>query len=219
MIELSQASKIYMKEGKRVTALPPFNLHVDEGEFVCVRGPSGSGKSTLLLMVGGMVRPTSGTVRVRGRDIYELTPSERAVWRAENVGFIFQMFHLLPYLNVLDNVTLPAVAGSPGTRDKAVDMLERFGLGDRLRHNPAELSVGERQRVAVARALLKDPAFVLADEPTGNLDAGSAAIIMEYLKEYQQQGGTVLLVTHEQVAAGYAERTVEMSAAVQPVAG
>jgi ABC-type lipoprotein export system ATPase subunit len=210
MIHLDNVSKVYRKGDAEVRALDGFSLHVETGEFVAVRGRSGSGKSTLLLTVGGMVRPTSGSVQIAGSDIYAMSAGARTRWRAEQIGFVFQMFHLLPYLNVLDNVQVPHLAGASASREDARKMLEHFGLGDRLMHNPAELSTGERQRVAVARALITQPRLILADEPTGNLDPDSAHTIMDYLKEYHEQGGTVLLVTHEELAEQYAQRTVEL---------
>ena len=210
MIHLDNVSKVYRKGGAEVRALDGFSLRVEPGEFVAVRGRSGSGKSTLLLTVGGMVRPTSGSVQVADCDIYAMSPGARTRWRAEHIGFVFQMFHLLPYLSVLDNVLVPGLAGAGASRKAATDMLEHFGLGGRLTHNPAELSTGERQRVAIARALIVQPRLVLADEPTGNLDPASARTIMEYLKEYHEQGGTVLLVTHEDLAEQYAQRTVQL---------
>jgi len=210
VIRLTDVSKIYLKDGREIRALDDFSLHVEKGEFVVVRGPSGSGKTTLLLTVGGMIGPSSGTVAVDGRDVYAMSARERASWRAQTVGFVFQMFHLVPYLNVLENVLVPQVAGAKASRRDALDLLERFGVSHRLRHDPGELSTGERQRVAVARALLNRPGLVLADEPTGNLDPDSAATIMDYLADYHREGGTILLVTHEAVASGYGQRTVEI---------
>ncbi len=211
MIELAGVSKVYRKAGAEVCALPSMDLSVDRGEFVAVRGPSGSGKTTLLLMAGGMVRPTEGEVRVEGRDIYALSTRERAAWRAGSVGFVFQMFYLLPYLNVVENVLVPALAGGRAGRREALDLLGRFGLSDRLGHRPSELSTGERQRVGMARALLNRPALILADEPTGNLDPDSATAVMDYLAQFNRDGGTVLLVTHEASALGYAQRTVNLT--------
>ncbi len=210
MIELADVSKLYRKSGEDVVALGPMNLSVARGEFVAVRGPSGSGKTTLLLMVGGMIRPTGGEVRVGGVDVYGLSARERCRWRARTVGFVFQMFHLLPYANVLENVLTPMLAGAAVTPRGALELLDRFGLSDRIKHRPSELSTGERQRVAIARALLNRPPLVLADEPTGNLDPDNAAAVMGHIADYHARGGTVLLVTHESVAAGPAQRVVEL---------
>ncbi len=210
MIHLEHVSKVYPRAQGEVRALDSIALDVADGEFVAIRGPSGSGKSTLLLTVGGMVRPTSGRVVVADTDVYGLSGHERASFRAEHVGFVFQMFHLVPYLTVLENVLLPILTDAPsrGTRERALALLERFGMAARTEHKPAELSTGERQRVAMARALLNQPSLILADEPTGNLDPDNAAEVMAYLDEFHQGGGTVLMVTHEQVAEGHAQRTI-----------
>ncbi len=210
MIELAGVSKVYRKAGAEVCALPRMDLSVGAGEFVAVTGPSGSGKTTLLLIAGGMVRPTEGDVRVDGRGIYALSTRERAAWRANTVGFVFQMFHLLPYLNVLENVLVPALAGRRVARQEALGLLDRFGLAGRLKHRTSELSIGERQRVGMARALLNRPALILADEPTGNLDPDSGAVVMDHLSQFNSQGGTVLLVTHETAALECADRTVSL---------
>ena len=183
-------------------------LGVQAGEFVAMQGPSGCGKSTLLSLVGGLALPTSGGVRVAGCQVSAMSSAAQARFRAEHVGFVFQMFHLLPYLNVLDNVLVAAPAGARRrARDAALQLLERCGLADRLTHVPGQLSVGQRQRVAVARALLNRPRLLLADEPTGNLDADHAASLLEILAEFRQAGGTILLVTHDQpLAAGRPRR-------------
>jgi putative ABC transport system ATP-binding protein len=181
------------------------SLDVDAGEFVAVRGPSGCGKSTLLTLIGGLAMPTAGRVMVGGKDLATMSAADRVRYRARQVGFVFQMFHLLPYLTVLENV---AVAEVSGDRSAAAQLLERFGLGDRLRHHPAELSAGQRQRVAIARALVNRPPLVLADEPTGNLDPENSAEALQLLASFHQEGGTLLLVTHEEQAARCAQRTV-----------
>jgi putative ABC transport system ATP-binding protein len=213
VIELKDVTKTYPGPQGAVCALDGVSLHVAAGEFVAVQGPSGSGKSTLLLTLGGMVRPSSGRVVVEGTDLYALAGSERARFRAEKVGFVFQLFYLVPYLSVLENVLLPSLATrSDGARQRALGLLERFGLAPRLGHKPAELSIGERQRVAMARALLHRPPLLLADEPTGNLDPDSAREVMGYLAEFHREGGTIVLVTHEELAAGYAQRIVRIRA-------
>lgn len=211
MIRIENVSKVYRSRKRQVVALDAVNLPVDEGEFVAIKGPSGSGKSTLLLTIGGMIRPTKGRVMVGNTDVYAMSGRERAKFRAEKIGFVFQMFHLVPYLTVLENALLPVAtsAGRAG-RKEVCELLERFGLSDRMSHKPGELSTGERQRAAMARALLNRPGIVLADEPTGNLDPGSAAQVMDYLAEYHHAGGTVVLVTHEEVAEGRADRTVSI---------
>jgi putative ABC transport system ATP-binding protein len=211
MVQLEGVSEIYRGRRGEVRALDDVSLAVREGEFVAAQGPSGSGKSTLLLTIGGMVHPTKGRVLVDGKDIYAMSGSDRAKFRAENVGFVFQMFHLMPYLAVIENVLL---ASRGRTRADALaeaeKLLERFGLSSRIRHKPGQLSTGERQRTALARALLNRPKLLLADEPTGNLDPENSAIVMGYLSQFHQQGGTVIVVSHEAIAAEYAQRVIRL---------
>ena len=212
MVRFESVSKVYNGPQGEVRALDGVSLHVEAGGFVAVKGPSGSGKSTLLLTLGAMVRPTAGRVVIASTDVYALSGRERARFRAQTIGFVFQMFHLVPYLSILENVLLPTLADSSGrdARARAAELIERFGLAGRIGHKPAELSTGERQRVAMARALLNRPKLILADEPTGNLDPDNAAEVMGYLTEFRDNGGTVLMVTHEQVAEGYAKRTIQI---------
>jgi len=211
VIRLEGVSKVYPTSAGPVRALDHIDLEVDAGEFVAVRGPSGCGKSTLLAIVGGLHRPTSGKVIVDGEEISAKSSAARAAFRAEKVGFVFQMFHLLPYLSVTDNVMLSARSGDDSAaRRRAGELLERFQLGHRLSHHPSQLSTGERQRVAMARAMMNDPSLILADEPTGNLDPENAAVVLDLLADFQREGGTVLLVTHEDVAAGCAGRTISL---------
>jgi len=180
---------------------------------VAVRGASGCGKSTLLSMIGGLALPTSGTVTVLDQEISGLNSADRANFRASQVGFVFQMFHLLPYLTVMDNVM---VAARPSHQEedqqKATELLEQFSLQDRLWHRPAQLSAGERQRVAMARALLPQPALLLADEPTGNLDPDNSATVLQLLQQFHERGGTILLVTHDEQAAAFAARSIVLEA-------
>lgn len=210
MIALEGVTKVYRGAEGEVRALDDVSLRVAPGEFVAVRGPSGCGKSTLLLTVGGMVRPTAGTVGMDGRDLYALSPAQRARLRAERIGFVFQMFHLIPYLTALDNVLVPVLAGMRPEPGHAAAVLERLGMGERMRHRPPELSTGERQRVALARALVKQPAIILADEPTGNLDPENAAAVMGYLADFHREGGTILVVSHDAHAEEHADRTVRL---------
>ena len=209
MIHLEDVTKVYQTRDGPVRALGGVSLEVTAGEFVAVRGPSGCGKSTLLTIVGGLGMPTSGLVVVGGEDLVAMGPAARARFRAERIGFVFQMFHLLPYLTVLENVVAAALPGDRASaRHRARELLETFQLSDRLRHRPAELSTGERQRVAIARALINRPQLILADEPTGNLDAESSQAVLQILAGFQGEGGTVLLVTHQEQAAAYAGRPV-----------
>ena len=195
-----------------VTALAPFDLEIELGEFIAIKGTSGSGKTTLLLILGGMLRPTEGTVLYDGTDLYAKSVPERADFRAQEVGFVFQMFHLVPYLGVEENVRLAARNGNLPNRPRK--LLEQFGLGHRLTHTPGELSVGERQRVARARAMVNEPRLILADEPTGNLDPKNDMQVFEHLAEYHQSGGTVIVVTHGSTADQFADRVVNLKAAL-----
>ena len=212
MITVDAVIKVYRSAQGEVRALDGVSLSVARGEFVAVRGPSGCGKTTLLLTAGGMVRPTAGRVLLGGQDVYALSRGERAQVRARQIGFVFQMFHLVPYLSVVENVLLSSLAVPPPPRQELLELLDRLRLTDRLGHKPAQLSTGERQRVALARALLHRPPVLLADEPTGNLDPDHAVQVMEILAEYHAGGGTVLLVTHSQLADEVAQRTLHMAA-------
>ena len=191
--------------GGEVVALAGIDLDVASGEFAALTGPSGSGKTTLLFAIGGLLTPTAGSVTVAGTEVSALSAPARARWRAGNLGFVFQTFHLVPYLSALENVCLaPLARGRAGTaaRESAEEILGRLGLADRLDHLPGELSAGEQQRVSLARALANEPAVLLADEPTGNLDGPRAAEIMDLLVEENRRGQTMVLATHsEQVAA------------------
>jgi len=193
-----------------VTALAPFDLSVDAGKFIVVKGFSGSGKTTLLLTLGGMLRPSEGTVNFDGADLYSQSSGARAEYRATEVGFVFQMFHLVPYLGVEENVRLAARNGTMTERPR--ELLEQFGLSHRLTHTPGELSAGERQRVALARALVNEPRLILADEPTGNLDPENDRQVFEHLSEFHRGGGTVIVVTHGTTADEFADRIVELKA-------
>jgi len=192
-------------------SLDRFTAEVADGEFVAVRGPSGSGKTTLLLTLGGMQRPSEGLVQLAGRDLYAMSPAERARLRSSEIGFVFQMFHLVPYLDLLGNVLL-ACPGKPSAevRQRAGELMDELGLADRASHRPGELSAGERQRLAVARALLNRPKLILADEPTGNLDPENAAEVIRHLAEFHRGGGTVVLVTHGEVVNAHADRTLSL---------
>lgn len=213
MLVLENLSKTYRSAKGDVCALRSVSFEVPGGAFIAVRGPSGCGKSTLLLAAGGLLTPSQGRVRVAGQDLYGLSGEARARFRAETIGFVFQQFHLLPYLNVLDNVLAPAWAfNRPGLDQRARALVAQFGLEPRINHVPSELSTGERQRVAMARALLHEPKLLLADEPTGNLDEKNAEIVLGYITEFAKAGGAVLLVTHEPAAASHADASVYLDA-------
>jgi ABC-type lipoprotein export system ATPase subunit len=209
MIHLDKVSKIFRSSTKQVEAIKNIDLQVNKGEFIVISGPSGSGKTTLLLSIGGMLKPSSGVVSVDNKDIYRFNEFELTKFRALNIGFVFQMFYLIPYLNVLDNIMLSAGLGSSKTRNrKASELADQLGISDRILHKPSELSAGERQRVALARALVHQPKIILADEPTGNLDPDNSRGVMQIIKEYHQTGGTVIFVTHGKDADQYADRTI-----------
>jgi putative ABC transport system ATP-binding protein len=211
MLEIRSLRKAFPGPMGIVTALDGVSLEVAAGEFVAVRGPSGSGKTTLLMAAGGLLQPDSGQVIVDGQDFYRLPAGERSRLRAHTVGFVFQQFHLVPYLSVLENVLAPSLAKpTPGSRERAADLIARFGLGQRSRHVPAGLSTGERQRTALARALLNQPRLLLADEPTGNLDDESGEVVLRCLADFARAGGAVLLVTHDTRAADFAERSIHL---------
>ncbi len=211
MICLDLVSKVYHKAGRDIAALQQVSLQADPGEFLLVKGPSGCGKTTLLLSAGGLLRPDSGTVTLQGRDLYAMNPEARAAFRAARVGFVFQQYHLIPYLTVLENVRVAAVADPASGSEKAARvLLSELGLEERASHTPAELSAGEKQRTALARALLCRPALLLADEITGNLDAENARMVLARLKQFAKEGGTVLLVTHEEKADALADRILTM---------
>jgi putative ABC transport system ATP-binding protein len=211
VLQVRNLTKTYQCPAGMVRALDDFSLGVESGEFVAVQGPSGCGKTTLLLAAGGLLRPSAGQVQVNGQDPYALAPEARARFRAAQLGFVFQQFHLIPYLSVLDNVLAPALAlALPGAQQRAEELVTRFGLQDRAHHVPAELSTGERQRAALARALLNSPKLLLADEPTGNLDRENAGLVLDCLSSFARDGGAVLLVTHDSSAAQQASRTVRI---------
>jgi len=209
MLEIRNLTKIYSGPQGIVRALEDVSLTVAAGEFVAVQGPSGCGKSTLLLATGGLLVPDDGWVSVDGQDFYAMSFDRRARLRAAAIGFVFQQFHLVPYLSVLENVLAPSLAmPSPNALERAAELLARFNLADRIRHVPASLSTGERQRVGLARALMNRPRLLLADEPTGNLDGENAEVVFRVFSEFVRAGGALLLVTHDSRAAEHAHRTI-----------
>lgn len=215
MLIFENVTTLHRTARGEVRSLDRLNFEVRAGEFVVLRGPSGCGKTTLLLTAGGMLRPTAGRVRFEGRDLYALSQRERNRLRAGTIGFVFQMFHLLPYLDVRENILLaaaPPTGGAPSLRERAGELLGKLGLKPREHHRPAALSTGERQRTAIARALLNRPQLILADEPTGNLDPENAAEVLRLLKDFHATGGTLLLVTHGAAAEAYADRVLAMRA-------
>ena len=204
VVRIQDLAKYYSRGGDRVAAVDGISIEVPPKRFEVLRGPSGSGKSTLLLAAGGLLHPDGGQVIVCGEDLYAMSPGKRAAFRGHNIGFVFQQFHLVPYLTVLENAKMPGLAlNIDNLDDRAAQLLARFRLGHRLKHFPSELSTGERQRVALARALIADPGVLLADEPTGNLDMENEQIIVDCLREYVEKGGAVLMATHGLRADGF----------------
>ncbi len=201
MIELRTVSKVFPgRNGQPVEALRSVDLEISAGEFVTIIGPSGSGKSTLLFTIGAMLQPTEGEVILDGTSVYGLSPARRTDLRRTSIGFVFQTFNLIPYLNCLENVALPAVlagASRPSSVQRAREMLDNLNLSHRLSHRPAELSVGERQRVSICRSLINDPELILADEPTGNLDTGMTEEVIQLLQRVHHQGQTIVVATHD----------------------
>lgn len=213
VVELIDICKTYDTGATAFEALHKVNLTIEEGEFLAIIGPSGSGKSTLMHILGCLDKPTSGIMKLEGRDISKLGSNDLAAIRNKRIGFVFQTFNLLPRFNVLQNVELPMVYGnvSPFNRRKrAMEILETVGLGDRWHHLPQELSGGQRQRAAVARALVMNPAMVFADEPTGNLDTKTGAQIMQLFKDLNDKGHTIILVTHDRDVASQTKRQIEI---------
>lgn len=213
MIKLAGITKVYNTGHVAVAALAGVDLEIERGEYVAVMGPSGSGKSTLMHIVGCLDSPTTGEYYLQGRDVSAYDSNRLAEVRNREVGFVFQRFNLLPRLTAAQNVELPLLyAGVPADRCREIvaDMLAKVGLSDRGHHRPNELSGGEVQRVAVARALANDPAIVLADEPTGNLDSKSEEELMALLDGLNEMGRTLVLVTHDDGVAGHAERVVAL---------
>ena len=220
MIALQAVTKQFQHRGKAVTALDSVSLEISKGDFVAVIGPSGSGKSTLLHLLGGMLSPTEGKVRFGSDSLYDLSSDERSAIRKHKIGFVFQTFNLVPYLTALENVQVPLVLaelGDEAQKRRAEMLLARVGLSDRLDHKPRELSVGEQQRVALARMLANDPILILADEPTGNLDPETADSIMDFLNELTVEGRTIVMVTHDLRVARRAKRKLRLvKGAIQP---
>jgi len=217
MIEALDLEQTYQSGGRPLTVLRQINLAIAAREFVAVMGPSGSGKTTLLGLLAGLDRPTKGTVRLDGEDLGRLSEDARARLRAEKVGFVFQTFQLMPTLTALENVLVPIElrgrAGRNGAAARARQLLERVGLGDRMGHYPAQLSGGEQQRVGLARAFAADPRVLLADEPTGSLDAETGRAVIDLLVELNRDAGTTLvLVTHDPALAARARRVIRLAA-------
>jgi putative ABC transport system ATP-binding protein len=214
VIELAGITKTYASGRVHVEALRGIDLRIEAGELVAIVGPSGSGKTTLMEILGCLLSPTSGEYRFKGRAVHTISPDGLAQLRGEEIGFVFQAFNLLPRMTAVENVELPLTyrrVAARSRRARALEALERVGLGQRVRHLPAELSGGERQRVAIARALVGGPSLILADEPTGNLDSRTGGDILGLLRTLHADGNSIVLVTHDPRIAAEAERTVTIS--------
>jgi putative ABC transport system ATP-binding protein len=214
MIRLNHVSKLYparaQAPGGMIRALDDFSLHVESGEWIAVMGPSGSGKSTLVNLIGCLDQPSSGEIWMDGENVAGLSTNDLNRVRAEKIGFVFQQFHLIPYLSALENVMLAQYFHSMTDEQEALESLVRVGLKDRADHLPAQLSGGEQQRVCIARALINDPKIILADEPTGNLDAMNEEIVIGLLRDLHDQGRTIVMVTHDPVVARLGDRRIEL---------
>ncbi|MBI5867263.1 MAG: ABC transporter ATP-binding protein [candidate division Zixibacteria bacterium] len=213
MIQVENLTRGFAHGREMIRALDGVTFVVEKGEYVTVTGPSGSGKSTLLMSMGGLLHPTSGRVVFDGVDIYRQSPKALALFRTKTIGFVFQQFHLVPYLTAWENVALPLMLnGNNRGKHKpiAVGLLERLGLGSRLDHKPSELSVGQQQRVAMARTLANNPSVILADEPTGSLDPGLANDLVGLLKDLNSEGKTIVLVTHSRELAATGDRCLAL---------
>ena len=213
MLEIKKIKKIYQMGKVKVEALRGVSFYIDKGEFVAIMGPSGSGKSTLMHIIGCLDQPTEGSFVIGGKDVSELNDDRLAEIRNKRIGFVFQQFNLLSRTSILHNVEIPLIyAGlkSKQRRKLAMQALESVGLGDRVKHKPNEISGGEKQRAAIARALVNDPLIILADEPTGNLDTKTGEEIMKIFYKLHQQGHTLIMVTHEAEVARHARRIIHL---------
>jgi putative ABC transport system ATP-binding protein len=214
IVEIRELSKVYQQGEIDVTALNHVSVDIAPGEFLALMGPSGSGKSTLLHIIAGVDRPTSGSCRVQSVDVTQLNESQLADWRNQNVGFVFQTFNLIPVLTAFENIELPLLLTRLDRKERRQQVetaLSLVGLSDRAKHLPRQLSGGQEQRVAIARSLVTDPALIVADEPTGNLDHNSATEVLTILQSLSKQmGKTVIMVTHDPKAAAYGSRTIHL---------
>ncbi len=212
-IKFENVTKVYHLGGIDIPVLRGVSCEIKKGEHVAIMGPSGSGKTTMLNIIGCLDRVTSGKYFLEGKDISTLDDDALSEIRSRKIGFIFQSYNLIPQLTVLENIEMPLFyqqVDEAKTREKAIELAQMVGLGDRIRHRPSELSGGQQQRVAIARALMNDPVLILADEPTGNLDSVSGREIMKLLCQLNQQGTTLIVVTHDPNVAKYSSRTLKM---------
>jgi putative ABC transport system ATP-binding protein len=213
MFKLHQVTKSYVRRGQEVIAFQVPHMEIAQGEYVAIVGPSGSGKTTLLSLLGGMLSPSSGEVLLDDVSLFDLGVAERTALRRQKIGFVFQTFNLVPYLTAIENVQVPLYLADmpvPQQHERAVELLTQVGLAERLHHKPSELSIGQQQRVALARTLANDPPIILADEPTGNLDPDSRGVVLDFFEAFHAQGRTIIMVTHDPTAARRAQRTLRL---------
>ena len=220
LIKLENVRKVFKQGELETEVLKGITLEIERGEFVAIMGPSGSGKSTLMYILGCLDKPTSGKYYLDGKDVLSMTDDELSRLRSKYIGFIFQAFYLIPYLSVIDNVLLPTEYLDSKTKkelfrgvspkERAIQLLERLGMKERMDYKPEQLSGGQKQRTAIARALMNSPEIILADEPTGQLDSASGKAVMETFKELNEEGKTVIVVTHDPNVASYAKRVIEI---------
>ncbi len=213
MFRLEDVSKVYSRRGHTVMAFNTTSLIIPAGDYLAIVGPSGSGKTTLLSMLGGMLSPDAGRVLLEEASLYEMSVTRRTRLRREKIGFVFQTFNLVPYLTAVENVQVPLYLSGLSRkeqRERAVALLERVGLSDRLDHKPREMSIGQQQRVALARTLANHPPVILADEPTGNLDPESRQRVLDFFDELHRQNCTIIMVTHDLAAAERAQRRLTL---------
>ena len=214
MLKLESVKKVYRKKQDEVIALDTTDIEIAQGEFAAIIGPSGSGKTTLLSMLGAMSAPSEGRILLDDESIYDLPIEQRAEVRQNKIGFVFQTFNLVPYLTAIENVQVPMMLSQKfktEQQERAKELLAKVGLQDRLHHKPSELSIGQQQRVALARMLVNDPTIILADEPTGNLDPVTRDQVLAFLRQFNEEGRTIIMVTHDLSAAECARRTLRLS--------
>ncbi len=214
MIQLDTVCKEYSRSGQTLTAFQCESLRIEAGEYVAIVGPSGSGKTTLLSLLGGMLSPTSGRVVIDDVSLYDASVARRSAMRGERMGFVFQSFNLIPYLSAIQNVQVPlsfSTLPADVQQKQAIELLGRLGLAERLHHKPSELSIGQQQRVALARTLVNNPQIILADEPTGNLDPASREVVLKTFDECHRQGRTLVVVTHDPNVAQRATRRLTLT--------
>ncbi len=211
MINLKEITKIFKSKKGNVIALNGIDLQIPENKFVLIKGHSGCGKSTLLFVMGGMLKPSSGEIEVMGMNPFKISEKQRTNFLSSQLGFVFQSYYLIPYLNVLENIMLSRKAGNKTVeKEQAIEIAKELNMGHRLSHKPSELSIGEKQRVALARALIINPKLILADEPTGNLDPENTNEVLKHLSNFQKKGGSVIMVSHSNEADHLADITITM---------